>query len=452
MLALRQQAGKTAIIAILCVFTLFLVVQGAGLFTFFRWLGDALIDGPNAVGDLLNYYISTPLGQTLPSFIIGALVGALMIGAIAPRWLGGGALLGALGSQVFMFPLNHCTFAPDTALNQFIPGLLIAAGSAALIVFPLRVILRGKRVERMSGRFSGLLIPAVFLLPIVFNLLVFIYYPSIRTFTLSLNLRRFPLPQERFVCLENYVQLTQDNIYINSFTGTLIITAAIVFFSIILGLGIALLASQRIKYAGVYRTLLVLPVALSPVVAGIVMLLVFREGRIGLLNAFLYAITGETVNWLRDPNWARVTVVVAAVWNILGFNILFYIAGIQNIRVDLLEAAAIDGANPVQRFIYVMFPLLAPFTFFLLVTNVTYAFYGIYGVIDTLTRGGPPLGPAGVDGGATNVLIYKLYQDAFSPGSPAGLAAAQAVILFVLALGVTLLQFRTIDTNITYGE
>jgi sn-glycerol 3-phosphate transport system permease protein len=125
---------------------------------------------------------------------------------------------------------------------------------------------------------------------------------------------------------------------------------------------------------------------------------------------------------------------------------------LQNVPQDLLEAAQIDGANRVQRFFRITFPLLAPFSFFLLVTNVTYSFYGIYGAIDTLTAGGPPLGAAGSLGGATNVLIYKLYEDAFNPGSPAGLAAAQAVILFIIVAGITLLQFRTLESRITYSD
>jgi sn-glycerol 3-phosphate transport system permease protein len=124
---------------------------------------------------------------------------------------------------------------------------------------------------------------------------------------------------------------------------------------------------------------------------------------------------------------------------------------LQNVPKDLLEAASIDGATRIQRFVRITFPLLAPFTFFLMVTNVTYAFYGIYGAVDTLTQGGPPMGPAGQFGGATNVLIYKLYEDAFNPGSPAGLAAAQAVVLFVMVAGFTLLQFRYVERRITYG-
>ncbi|GAB4529560.1 MAG: hypothetical protein OHK0046_49530 [Anaerolineae bacterium] len=449
--------GKTLLIIALSFFTFFLVAARDGLLTFFQWVADALLATPAAVGRVLQYYAETSPAYTLPSLLMGAVIGGVWITTQRNRttaYIGLGVLLGLLGSQVFMLPLRHCTFLPETPGSQFIPGLLIVAAGALVIVFPLVSLVRqgAARVPQQSGRYRGYLIPVLFLLPIVFNLLIFIYFPSVRTFTLSLNLRRFPLPQERFVCLENYVNLTQDAIYQNSFITTMLMTAAIVLLSLSLGLGIALLASQKIKYGAVYRTLLLIPVALSPVVSGIIILMLFREGRAGLLNALLFEMGAEPVRWLRDPNWARVTVITAAVWNILGFNILFYIAGIQNVRADLLEAAQIDGANRVQRFVFIMFPLLAPFTFFLLVTNVTYAFYGIYGVVDTLTQGGPPIGAAGSLGGATDVLIYKLYQDAFNPGSPAGLAAAQAVILFVVALGVTLLQFRTIDTSITYGE
>ncbi|HLA44447.1 MAG TPA: ABC transporter permease subunit, partial [Aggregatilineales bacterium] len=137
--------------------------------------------------------------------------------------------------------------------------------------------------------------------------------------------------------------------------------------------------------------------------------------------------------------------------NGLGFNILFYIAGLQNVPGDLLEAAAMDGANRVQRFVRITIPLLSPFTFFLLVANVTYAFYGIYGVVDATTQGGPPLGPGGEEGGATGVLIYKLYEDAFGSGSSAGMAAAQALILFILVATITLLQFRYVENRVTYN-
>jgi sn-glycerol 3-phosphate transport system permease protein len=125
---------------------------------------------------------------------------------------------------------------------------------------------------------------------------------------------------------------------------------------------------------------------------------------------------------------------------------------LQGVPPELLEAAAIDGANRPQRFFRITFPLLSPYTFFLLITNITYSFYGIYGVVDALTSGGPPMGPAGMFGGATNVLIFKLYGDAFTPGAPIGSAAAQALVLFIGIATLTLLQFRFIESRVTYAE
>ncbi|NJL95850.1 MAG: sugar ABC transporter permease [Anaerolineae bacterium] len=277
------------------------------------------------------------------------------------------------------------------------------------------------------------------------------YYPASQILTLSLRARIRPLPQERFVCLQNYVNLVDDAKYSNSFMVTLFITAMVVLFSLAISLGIATLASQKIKYRALYRTLLIWPYAVSPVVTGVIFLSMFRSGSSGILNYALATTLGISPDWLTDRDLAPWVIIAASVWNILGFNILFYIAGLQNIPQDLLEAASLDGANRAQRFFRITFPLLSPFTFFLLITNVTFSFYGIYGVVDTLTQGGPPLGPAGVDGGATDVLIYRLYEEAFSSGGQAGFAAAQAVILFLMVAGLTILQFKSIDRRVTYG-
>ena len=177
----------------------------------------------------------------------------------------------------------------------------------------------------------------------------------------------------------------------------------------------------------------------------------FRESGAGLINWALRSTLEVAPGWLTDQHLAPWVIVAAAVWNMIGFNILFYIAGLQNVPQDLLEAASLDGANRVQRFVRVTFPLLSPFTFFLLITNVTYSFYGIYGTVEALTpNGGPPLGPGGIEGGATNVLIFKLYSDAFTSGAPAGLAGAQAVLLFLMVAGLTILQFRFIERRVTY--
>jgi sn-glycerol 3-phosphate transport system permease protein len=283
------------------------------------------------------------------------------------------------------------------------------------------------------------------------GLALFLYYPSLQTLLISLNARRAGLPQERFVCLTNYINLANDPIYSNSFFTSLVLTAGIVLGSMAAALGIALLASQKIRGAGLYRTLIIFPFALSPVVTATIFLAMFRSGGSGLINALLGVFGAEPLNWVNDVNLSRIVVILAAIWNILGFNTLFYISGLQNVPKELLEAAAMDGANRPTRFWRVTFPLLAPYSFFLLITNVTYAFYGIYGAVDTLTSGGPPLGAAGSLGGATNVLIYKLYADAFGTGSSFGSAAAQAVILFLFVAFLTLLQFRTLERQITYG-
>lgn len=457
---LSPAAARRLTWAVVAAALLFLVgfffSQRGGIADFLTWFAASVGDFPNALTRVTTHYSTLPLTQILPSLAIGAVLGVVSTAYQTrnPLWSGAGGILGAVGSQLLVLPTQHCTYAPTVDPIQALIGIGITlVGSTACLV-PLWSYLRvsGNHHDSTAGYFRNRWLPYVLILPMVLNLAVFLYYPSIQTVTLSLFNKRYPLPQEKFVCLDNYARLVSDAVYQNSFITSFVLTILIVLLSLALALGIAVLASQKIRFASVYRTFLIFPFALSPVVAGAIFLAMFREGQSGLINAFIYSITGTTLNWLRDPNLARVAIVLASVWNILGFNVLFYIAGLQNVPQDLLEAAQIDGANRIQRFVRITLPLLAPFTFFLLVTNVTYSFYGIYGAIDTLTSGGPPLGAAGSLGGATNVLIYKLYEDAFNPGSPAGLAAAQAVILFILVAGITLLQFGTLENRITYSE
>lgn len=364
-----------------------------------------------------------------------------------------GAVAGAIGSQIFAFPMQHCTFSAETDGLQRQIGYLVTIVSASIVLVPLWTWMLRRNAPRnqgTSGFFKGWVLPISFLLPTLISLAVFLYYPAMQVATLSLNAQRFR--QERFVCLDNYVNLANDSIYQNSFIVTLVLMAAIVVFSMSLALSIALLASQKVKGASIYRTLLIWPYALSPVVVGVIFLGMFRQGRVGLVNYALSELTGETLNWFTNPSLAPWVIIFASVYNALGFNILFYIAGLQNVPKDLLEAAQIDGANRLQRFLRITFPLLSPFTFFLLVTNITYAFYGIYGAVDTLTQGGPPLGLAGQDGGATDVLIFKLYEDAFASGAQIGGAAAQSIVLFMLVACITVLQFRYLETRVTYAD
>lgn len=383
----------------------------------------------------------------------------------APLWSGqglrligmsgaSGLIVGAFGAQLLTAATQHCTYLPEAPFSEKQLGQALTLFSALIPMVPLWTAWQrggGGLHRSTAGYFRSRLIPYLLLAPTLISLGLFLYGPSIQSITLSLKLRRFPLPQEAFVCLRNYTSLAEDAIYRSSFLTTLGLTVAIVAISLSFSLLVAVLASQKVRGANIYRTLLIWPFALSPIVAGAIFLGMFRDGSSGLINALL-APLGVSLSWLRDSNLAPWVIVAASVWNILGFNILFYIAGLQNVPRDLLEAAQIDGADRRQRFQRITIPLLAPYTFFLLVTNVTYSFYGVYGAIDALTEGGPPLGPAGSLGGATNALIYKLYQDGFAPGAPLGLASAQAVILFVMVAALTLLQFRVIETRITYGE
>ncbi len=439
----------------------FVVSELSGLLRLLEWLGQGIATLPSALSVLLAHYASLPLSALILPVCIGGVVGGISTALVAGdarhaaahrRNIVIGAGMGALSGQILTAALRHCTYALEAPLGETVAGVILTSVSALILLLPIWTLMRRRRSEGTSGYFRRPLLAYGLLAPTLLSLGLFLYFPAAQMVALSLNLRRFPLPQERFVCLGNYSALTVDPIYQTSLLTTVFITVAVVLISLALSLGIAVLASQKIRYAVVYRVILISPFALSPIVTGVLFLALFREGGTGILSFLALQIFGSAPSWLRDPTLARWVIIGASVWNILGFNILFYIAGLQNVPKDLLEAAQIDGATAIQRFARITFPLLSPYTFFLLITNVTYAFYGVYGAIDTLTQGGPPIGAAGQFGGATNVLIYKLYEDGFSPGSPLGLAAAQAVVLFVVVAGLTFLQFQFVERRVTYGE
>ncbi|MCS6871007.1 MAG: sugar ABC transporter permease [Anaerolineae bacterium] len=464
----RLQTFSTRAIAVfVAVFSAwFILAEREGLLRFLLWLLESLSAAPRSLEALINYYLSLPAEPLVLSLGVGGLAGGAVSyliwqnarrdGRRTPNWLMGMALgigVGMLGAQIAAAATQHCTYKSEAAPAETVLGVFLTALTAIAVLLPLWTLLLGRRrVEQAgSGYFRNRWLGYVLLAPTLLSLLVFLYYPSVQMFNMSLMARRFPIRTERFVCLGNYISLLNDIIYQNSLLTTFLITIFVVAGSMVTALAIAVLASQKVRGAGVYRTLLIFPFALSPVVSAAVFQAMFREGGSGLINYVLDLTFGIQPAWLRDAMLARLVVVFAAIWNILGFNIIFYVAGLQNVPRDLQEAAAIDGANRVQRFFRIVLPMLAPYTFFLLVTNVTYAFYGIYGAIDMLTQGGPPLGAAGALGGATNMLIYKLYEDGFRPGAPIGSAAAQAVYLFSIVAALTVLQFRTIERNITYG-
>ncbi len=174
---------------------------------------------------------------------------------------------------------------------------------------------------------------------------------------------------------------------------------------------------------------------------GVIFLFMFSPG-FGVVNYLTYLVAGTELNWLGNPRLAVTLIIMASIWKNLGYNVVFYIAALQNLNTEVLEAASIDGANAWKRFWHVTFALLSPMTFFLLITNITYSFFDLFGLIDIVTKGGP------LD--ATNVMIYNLYRDGFEYYK-SGLAAAQSVILFAAVVALTLIQFRTSGRRVYYG-
>lgn len=231
--------------------------------------------------------------------------------------------------------------------------------------------------------------------------------------------------------------------YQRVFLVTLIISAGTVVIGLAVSLAIAYLAYQPIRGAGIYRTFLIWPYAISPPIAGLIFFVMF-DPNAGIIEHWLNLAFGiDLPNYRQNAQLAQLVVILASVWKTLGYNLLFYIAGLQTVPTDQLEAAMIDGANAWQRFRFVVIPALSPITFFLIVTNLTYAFFDTFGTIDYLTAGGPA--------GATSVAMYQIYQVAI-PGRDLGRGAAQSLLLFLGVVALTMWQFRSTGRRVSYGS
>jgi sn-glycerol 3-phosphate transport system permease protein len=369
---------------------------------------------------------------------------ALLVGGLV------GALSGAVGANLFLAPLNYCTFEAERRLIDNQIGWLLAGLGLLItlwIVGSVAARLRGGwralfQTDSLQGAFKGWLWPLVLLAPTVGILLGFLYYPFLDTLRLSTQASILGVPGTFPVCVDNFASLFIDRTYVRVFGTTALIAVATVGISMGLALLIALAAYQPIRGAHIYRTLLIWPYAISPVVAGIIFLLLFNPTG-GIINYGLNALGIEGVRWLNSPQAAPWAIIAASVWKSMGFNILFYIAGLQNIPGDLKEAAAIDGANVLQRFRHVVIPLLSPITFFLLITNTTYAVFETFGTIDYLTPGGGPLQ-------STETLMYRVYRVGIQ-NNDLGNGAAQSIVLFLLVIGLTVFQFRSSGSRVNYG-
>ena len=268
---------------------------------------------------------------------------------------------------------------------------------------------------------------------------VFFFYPAGQAVWQSLFI---PDPfglKSQFVGLGNFQFLFQDPFYRASFATTAIFSSLVTLVSMGMALWLAVLADRLIKGSGTYRTLLIWPYAVAPAVAGVLWLFMFNT-RVGLVSWYL-GLLGYDWNHVLNGDEAMGLVVVASSWGRVSYNFLFFLAGLQAIPKSVIEAAAIDGARFWKRFWTIVFPLLSPTTFFLLVVNVVYAFFETFGVIHTITSGGPQQ--------ATTILVYKVFADGFV-GQDLGSSAAQSVILLVVVGLLTIVQFKYIERRVHY--
>jgi sn-glycerol 3-phosphate transport system permease protein len=248
--------------------------------------------------------------------------------------------------------------------------------------------------------------------------------------------------RQRFVGIQNFTRLLTSPNYLRSMGITLWFVFLVVAIGLSLSLLIAVLLNRKLHAAKALRVALVWPYALSPAVAGTIWLFLFNPHS-GLVNYLLDLLFSNKPDWFSHPTLALTMLIVTSIWNNFGYNLVFFLAGLQNISDSFMEAAEVDGASFWRQLFHVTIPLLSPTIFFLLVININYAFFDTVGMVDVMTKGGPA--------NATNMLIYQLYKDGFQNFN-SGLAAAQSLILFVFVVGLTLLQFRTTGRMVHYGS
>jgi sn-glycerol 3-phosphate transport system permease protein len=283
-------------------------------------------------------------------------------------------------------------------------------------------------------------LPYALVLPQVAVTIVFFFWPAAKSLYLSL----FKSPpfggRDVFVGLDNFTTLLIDHEYYSSVVNSFVFAGGVTVLSVAAGLVVATLANQKIRGLGFYRTALLWPYGIAPAVAGIIFLFIFHPAY-GVLPYFLSFVTAYEFNWLLK-GWVAMTLVIGATaWTHVGYNIAFFLAGLQAIPTSVMEAASVDGASPIRRFTSIIVPLISPVTFYLVVINMVSSFFGSFGVIHAVTNGGP--------GGATEIMVYKLWKDGFI-GLNLGSSAAQSVLLMGLVIGLTMLQFRFAEKKVTY--
>jgi sn-glycerol 3-phosphate transport system permease protein len=287
--------------------------------------------------------------------------------------------------------------------------------------------------------FRSAWLPYALLAPQIAITIVFFFWPAAQAVWFAFQLQdAFGLNTE-FVGLQNFAALFADEYYLASFRTTAIFSLLVASSGIAISLLLATMADRVLRGALAYKTLLIWPYAVAPAIAGVLWAFMFAPS-IGIVT---YVLKGMGINWdwILQGDQAMLLVVMASVWKQISYNVLFFLAGLQSIPRSLIEAAAIDGAGPLRRFWTVVFPLLSPTTFFLLVVNIVYAFFDTFGVIDATTQGGPAQ--------ATQILVYKVYYDGVKAADLGG-SSAQSVILMFIVITLTAIQFRYVERKVQY--
>jgi sn-glycerol 3-phosphate transport system permease protein len=290
-----------------------------------------------------------------------------------------------------------------------------------------------------QASFQSKLLPYVLVAPQLAVVLIFFYWPAAQAVLQSFLLQDAFGLSTTFVWFDNYRELFSQPDYFAAVVRTFVFSFAIAFSSLSFALLLAVMADRPMRGGTIYRTLLIWPYAVAPPVVGVLWVFMLNPS-LGILARGLRDM-GVDWNPLLNGNQAALLVILAAAWKQISYNFLFFLAGLQSIPKSVIEAAAIDGARPMRRFWTVIFPLLSPTIFFLLVVNIVYAFFDTFGIIDTMTRGGP--------GTATQTLVYKVYVDGLLGGNLGG-SAAQSVILMIIVILLTAVQFRFVERKVNY--
>jgi len=287
--------------------------------------------------------------------------------------------------------------------------------------------------------FNNRVLPYLLVAPQIFITVVFFFWPASQALFYSV-LQQDPFGlSSKFVGLKNFIEIFNDPVYLNSFRVTVFFSFSVAGIAMSLALFLAVIADRAIKAAAGYKTLIIWPYAVAPVVAAVLWFFLFNP-TVGVV-AFSLEKLGYAWNHTLNEGEALLLVIIAAAWREISYNFLFFLAGLQAIPKSLVEAAAMDGARPFRRFWTIVFPLLSPTAFFLIVVNIVYSFFETFGVVHALTSGGP--------NNATNILVFKVYHDGFLNLDLGG-SAAQSVVLMAIVITLTVIQFRYIERKVHY--